>query len=173
MEKNKKMMVVIISLLVVLLAVIIGVAVFAFRTLSAEKQEVPEINTTQNVSIKEAIEIKFNESINVNLREGDDGRDDHIVRVNLSMYVDRSNKDDEELIAKMQESDTIMKDATITVLSSKTIEELKDPDALEIIKQEILNRLQDEYQTNIIYKVLFNDFVYAYNDIDRDYFLVA
>jgi flagellar basal body-associated protein FliL len=75
--------------------------------------------------------------------------------------MDSSGKDDGELITKIKDSEYIIRDVTLTVLRNKTIDEIRDEDSMDIIKQEILTRLQEEFKTNIIYKVYLDNYFSA------------
>ncbi|MBE6011943.1 flagellar basal body-associated FliL family protein [Anaeropeptidivorans aminofermentans] len=161
MEKNKKMMIVIIALLVVLLAVIIGFAVFTFRMIGSNKSEAQEkVQMAPDTSILQSENVGFTTPLNVNLKKGADGAE-HAISINVTIVMDSSGKDDGELITKIKDSEYIIRDVTLTVLRNKTIDEIRDEDSMDIIKQEILTRLQEEFKTNIIYKVYLDNYFSA------------
>lgn len=161
MEKNKKMMVVIIALLIVLLAVIIGFAVFTFKMVGANKPEVKEtVQVAPETSILKSENVGFTTPLNINLKKGADGAE-HAISINVTIVMDSSGKDDAELINKIKSSEYIIRDVTLTVLRNKTIDEIRDEDSMDIIKQEILSKLQEEFKTNIIYRVYLDNYFSA------------
>lgn len=154
LDKNKAMMIAIIILLVVLL-VTIGVGFFiTFKNLdksSAPKDEKPTAVDQNNISLVTADEII------TNLRVGADEKT-HTIKVKISLGIDTSDKkNSEEFITMLGEKDLVVSDVILGVLRNKTYEELNKGDAQEILRDEILGKLQQQFNTNLIVTVYVSD----------------
>lgn len=157
MEKNKVMMISIIGLLVVLLGTIVGLGIFTINSL--KKSEEPNVKTEESTERKllkkdELTVIELKEPINTNLPVGEDGKDTHVVRLNLSLAVNNTvKKESDSTIAIISGKEIIVRDLVLDILKRKTYEEIKKPDAREILKEEILQSLKDEFDTDLIVAV--------------------
>ena len=63
------------------------------------------------------------------------------------------------LESALEERDAMVRDALITILSSKTVPQLTDPKQKEIVRYQIKKRLQQLLDTEDITNVYFTDFV--------------
>ncbi|MFV0502718.1 MAG: flagellar basal body-associated protein FliL [Lachnospirales bacterium] len=155
MEKNKLMMIIIIVLLVVLLVTIVGVSLVGLKYLTAAKdEETTKVSEeVKELTPSEITTIDIENPISVNLRQGEDG-EDHAVRVEVSIGIDNTQEEKSTEFLTMLESKTvIIKDVIISVLSSKTYEDMTRADANDIIKDEILQALRKEFNSDLIAKV--------------------
>lgn len=155
MEKNKIMMIAIMVLLVVLL-VTIGVGFFiTLKNLNAGAASSEE---EERVVVQEDIKLlKLEDSIYTNLRKGIDGKD-HIIKVSLSLGIDNTKeKQATEFIETLIEKEVIVMDVAIGVLRNKTYEELQKSDTQEVLREEILSKLQQEFNSNLIVNVYMSD----------------
>ncbi len=164
MEKNKLMMTIIIVLLVVLLLSIGGVAFVVVRMLSAQNPVVEETGQTNPVkkelSASEIEYVKFTDAVSVNLADSPDGSS-HAVSVKFDVGIDNTDKKNSaDFITLVGLQKTVVKDAVIGILRSKTIEEMKKPDTQELLKQELVDKLQQEFDSDLIYNVKFDIFYY-------------
>lgn len=155
MEKNKVMMISIIVLLVILL-ITIGVGFFlTFKNLNngaAPQEEVKEVVKQEDIQL-----VTYDESIYTNLRTGDDNKD-HVIRVGFSLGIDISDKKESEaFITSLSDKTPIIKDVIIGVLRNKTYEELQRSDAQAVLREEILEKLQQEFDSNLIVTVYLSD----------------
>lgn len=155
MEKNKVMMISIIVLLVVLLITIAGGAFLVVSKLNsaetAEKE--PEPVKQENIQL-----VQFDtDSIYTNLRVGDDNKN-HVIRVGFSLGIDVSDKKEgEAFVTTITDKTPIVKDVIIGVLRNKTSEELEKSDAQAVLREEILEKLQQEFDSNLIVNVYLSD----------------
>lgn len=156
MEKNKIMMILIIVLLVILLLTI-GVGFFiTFKNLNSGDQiteEEKEPVRQENIQL-----ISYDgESLYTNLRTGDDNKK-HVIRVGYSLGIDISDKKESEaFITTLSEKTPIVKDVIIGVLRNKTYEELQKSDAQAVLREEILEKLQQEFDSNLIVTIYLSD----------------
>ncbi|MDR2899646.1 MAG: flagellar basal body-associated FliL family protein [Clostridiales bacterium] len=154
MDKSRKMLIIVISLLVVLLAVIVGGTIYIVRVLSADGTETVIAEPVNEVKILDIEQVSLESPLNINLLDSPDGSA-HAVTINVSVGVDISSEeeDDVALVEKIRGSEDIIADVAISVIRTKTYEDIKTEGALDLIKQEILEKLQDEFKTNLICKV--------------------
>lgn len=156
MEKSKLMMIAIIVLLVILL-VTIGVGFFlTFKHLGNNSVETVEENKEpvkqENIEL-----ISYDDSIYTNLRTGDDNKD-HVIRLGFSLGVDVTDKKESDAFkTALADKTPVVKDVIIGVLRNKTFEELQKSDAQAILREEILEKLQQEFDTNLIVTVYLSD----------------
>lgn len=159
MEKNKVMMISIIVLLVALLGTIVGLGIFTINSL--KKGEEPQTQGEQVSEIKplskdELTLVELKEPITTNLPVGEDGKDSHVIRLNMSLAINntvKKDKESEKTLASVSSKEVIVRDVVLDILKKKTYEQMKKPDAREILKEEILQSLQDEFATNLIVAV--------------------
>ena len=64
-----------------------------------------------------------------------------------------------ELAAQFEQREPIIRDALITILSSKTVAQLTDPKEKEIVRYQIRKRLSQLMETDEITGVYYTDFV--------------
>ena len=160
MEKNKKFMVLIIVLLVVLLAIVVGVSVMAYRMVNGatpDKQVV--IENVGEVDILKSVSVEIDAPMTINLLPALDGTP-HAINLKITVAINAANKDDAELIAKIQGSKAIIKDAVNYVVCDKTKDQVSGRAAQDLLKEEILMMLQDVFKTNIIYDIYIEDIYY-------------
>jgi len=159
-EKNKKFMVLIIILLVVLLAIVVGVSVMAYKMVNANTPEkAAVIENTGSVDIMKSTTVPLGSPMTINLLPDIDGTP-HAVNIKVSIAVNTANKEDAELIAKIQGSEAIIRDAVNYVICDKTKEQVSGRVAQDLLKEEIITMLQDVFKTNIIYDVFLEDIYY-------------
>ena len=86
-----------------------------------------------------------------NLKE-ENGR--NYLKATIVLEVDK--KEVEEVQAKM----TILTDAAILTLSDKRLEDLKQPEAKELLKQELLTKMNRHLEPKRINRIYFDEFLY-------------
>lgn len=155
-DKNKKMMMLIIGLLVVLIGVIIAVAIFIITTVNSDNiVEVsyvqPNILTPADLTL-----IPLSQPINTNLITGVEGRE-RVASLNFSVAINHNESDSEELITVIKRSEPIIRDIALNVLRDRTAAEINSREGPHLISSEILMRLQDEFQSNLIVNVYIVD----------------
>lgn len=162
MEKGKAMMIVIIVLLVILLGTIFGVSFYAFKTLNSPEANntLKPVNSGKVLTPSEIYTYQLASPIAVNLAVGADGSE-HSASVEVGIGIDNTDKKESPAFITLIESqEVVVRDVVISVLRSKTIEQMSQPDSQEAIKQEILEKLCMEFNTNLIYDVYFGTFYY-------------
>jgi len=160
-DKNKKMMILIIGLLVALIGVVIAVAVFILTSLNAEEGVIEPGPIHTNVLTPADITfIPLSQPIVTNLVSDVGGRE-RIASLNLNVGITHREEDSDdgaaELISLMEESEAVVRSIALDVLREKTFEELSSREATAMLSSQILTRLQDEFQTNLIVNVLIID----------------
>lgn len=158
MDKNKIMMIIIIALLVVLLGSIIGVF-FMFRSY-VNTNAVPEEEI-----VAELPEVKYQDltlvsipSISTNLATGEDGLT-HTAKVELAYSVVTTEEESADMIALLAEKEKVIQSIVLETIRSKTYEEMMRTDTQQQLEDEILKKLQDAFETNLIYSVFIYDII--------------
>ena len=154
MEKNKKFMVLIIVLLMVLLAVVVGVSVMAYKMVNSGADKQVVIENVGEVDIMKSVLVPLGTPMTINLLPDMDGTP-HAVNITASIAVNTANKDDADLVAKIQGSEAIIRDAVNYVVCDKTMEQISGRAAQDLLKAEIISMLRDVFRTNIIYDIYF------------------
>ncbi|MCL2874022.1 MAG: flagellar basal body-associated FliL family protein [Defluviitaleaceae bacterium] len=158
-NKNKLMMIIIIVLLAVLLVTIAAVSVIAFRVMSSEPEEPgADIIAVVPVLTPEQIEIiELSSPIGTNLARGATG-ETHFIRLSLATGVNNTQgRESEEFAVLIAEKEPIVRDVMLGVIKSKTHEELSRPDGRDVLRDEILARLQHTFQNHLLVAVYISD----------------
>lgn len=156
-DKNKKIMMLIIGLLVALIIIVIVVAIFIVRSLNSDSSTVDPTPAAINVLTPADLEfISLHQPINTNLLTGIDGRE-RVVSFNLTIAINKNEDDSEEFITLLERSQPVVRDIALNVVREKTFEELRARDSTSLLSSEILMKLQEEYQSNLIVNVLITD----------------
>ncbi len=162
MEKNKVMMIVIIVLLVVLLATIIGVSVFALKVIGSGGLGGGQttVQYASNQLSPEQIEIiSFERTVSTNLAKGGDGAS-HVIKFGIEIGVDNTDKKESpKFVELVKAKEVIIRDAAISIARSKTFEQLNRPDGKEILKEEILQELQNIFKDQLLTNVYISEFI--------------
>ncbi len=88
----------------------------------------------------------------------DKDKEIHIAEINLSVGIDGNKEDIEIILANMNSRITTVRDIINCILRKKTFEELKKADGIKNLKNEILNELRKEFNSNLISEIYVNDF---------------
>ncbi len=153
MDKNKIMMIIIIVLLVVLLGAIVGVFIMfrgVVNTSNAQNEDV----------VIELPDVKFSDqtlvsipSISTNLATGEDGIP-HTAKVELAYSVVNNQEESADLIMLLGEKQLVVQSIALETIRSKTYEEMMRTDSQQMLEEEILKKLQDTFETNLIYNII-------------------
>lgn len=93
----------------------------------------------------------------VNLKDDGSGNS-HYVQVGLTLEMDKSSKDYENLNTVLTDAQGAVFDEARNIVQNYTYEEVSAQDTQEEIKNQILNSLQKKYGTTCIYRVSFSKF---------------
>lgn len=117
-----------------------------------DKEEKP------SVSLEDLASYSPEDTILVSLKNDGSGTS-HYVQLGISLTLDSSSKDYKTVNEKLPTmSGQIQSDVT-EVVQSYTYQEVSDPDIQATIKEEVLKKLQDRFQTECIYSVDFSSFI--------------
>ena len=152
-NKNKIMMIVIIVLLVILIGFVIGIGVVMLRLQSAAAAQ-PHIamGVPGSVSPEDITTVPLSAPIATNLRRGADNLD-RLIRLSLSIGIHNTQPDYGEFINMLRGREDIIRDISLSVIQGRTAEELQRPDGRDGLAQELLERFQNEFQSNLIVRV--------------------
>lgn len=158
--RNKGMIIIIIVLLVVLMGAA-GVGVFFFVRSSDAQQEmgidVPA--TILHLNEQDIYDIELNSPIRTNLAKSIDGSS-HVISIDMSVGINNTvNKESNSIIDLVTDKEQIVRNVALTVIRKKTIQELERPDGLEILQNDILAKLQEQFNSNLIVRVIGSDMI--------------
>ena len=97
------------------------------------------------------------DDLTIPLKKGEDGKD-HYCIVAVSLMLNKTHPDYETYGANIASQDSLIKSIIIEVIGSHTIEEVKADS--EALRNEILAKLQEAYDSDFIYKVAFSNIMY-------------
>lgn len=157
MEKNKMMLIIIIVLLVLLLGAMAFGGYWIITNLGGDSETVEEVvEEEEDKSLNTLISIE--DSIYTNLLVGEDQKD-HLVKMHVTIDVKGGEDESEATVTAINSRLVVVKDILNNILRKKTYEELKKNDGLESLKDEILDKLRKEFNTNLISRVLVDEFL--------------
>ncbi len=157
-RKNKKMMLTIIGLLVGLLVVIVVVALILLKTVKhTDSNNNSNSVISSNISIGSLSIVSLTSPISTNLLQGEDNKE-RAINFSLSLGIANTEKESEDIIKLVKDGEPIVRDVVLSILREKTYQELSKVGAGDLLKNEILTKLQDAFGTNLIVKVYLDDF---------------
>ncbi|WP_317367325.1 flagellar basal body-associated FliL family protein [uncultured Tyzzerella sp.] len=163
MGKNKMGMVLIIILLVALLVLFAVGFVFLYKAMNKANDGTDnKIVVEQMVSVEDIKTFPLGEPIITNLLEGPDKKE-HVIKLSVNLGVNASKdnaKDAEKLLTTLDLQRTVIKDIVIGICWNKTYEELKSTDARSVLKDEILLKLKETFETNLIVDVYIDEILF-------------
>ena len=110
-----------------------------------------------NISVDKLDVYDISKQLVFNLKKGADGRDCVIV-VNVSLLMNKENKDYATYSETLAEKESLFTSTIIRILSSYTMDEVRAN--TDLIREEILQAIQDMYQSDFIIDVNFSDIKY-------------
>lgn len=162
MGKNKTGVILIVVLLVALLVLFIFGFFALYKALNKANSDEPNASVvlSQEVPIEDITNFAVKEEpIITNLLKGPDKKE-HIIKFNVSLGINTSKKVKKEatkLLTTLETQKLVIEDIIIGVCLSKTYEELSDNNARTILKDEILAKVQQAFNTNLIVDVYLSD----------------
>ncbi len=162
MDKNKIMLIIIIVLLVLLLGAIGFVGVKAMSMFGGGEVTTEEefVGTTEVLLPEEMTTIPLDSAISTNLKKGADGLD-HNIRVSIAFGIDSRDVKAKEYTAFLTtfnaNLNVLVRSTCLSIIRSKTYEEMTMPDAEDVLAQEILVELQDVFKSNYLNSVYVSD----------------
>jgi flagellar FliL protein len=154
---NNNIVLILIVVLLVLVLAVIGIG--AYVMLSGDDQESTETVKQEKVekrSHRRSEDLTVGpmyplDKFTVNLLS-ENGRRFLVAKVNLE-------EDSEELTAELDKKTPLIRDIIISILSSKTVEEITTPKGKEKLKEEIVNQINKYLEDGEIKRVYFTEFV--------------
>lgn len=163
MGKNKIGMILIIILLVALLVLFAVGFAFLYKAMNKANDGTDnKIIVEQMVSIEDIVNFSIGEPIVTNLLEGPDKKE-HVIKLSVNLGINSSKenaKEAEKLLTTLDLQKTVIKDIIIGICWNKTYEELKATDARSVLKDEILLKLKEAFETNLIVDVYIDEILF-------------
>jgi len=113
----------------------------------------PDSNLTPTVSMADTAVHNVEGELTIPLKKGEDG-EDHYAVGSVSLSMDSKNKDYKKYSETMADMDGIIKDIVFAVMCNYTVDEARTNS--EPIKQEILKKIQERFDSTFIYGVSYN-----------------
>jgi len=154
------MIIVIIVLLVVLIASV-GAGAFFFITNAdtLQEMEVDTPSTVLHLGEEEIFDIELGSPIRTNLAKSIDGSP-HVISIELCVGINNSvKKESTDIINLVTEKEQVVRNVALTVIRKRTIQELERPDGLEMLEKDILSKLQEQFNSNLIVRVIGSDVI--------------
>jgi flagellar basal body-associated protein FliL len=154
--KNKLMLMIIILLLVVTMGTIGGVSWYALNRLNQPPEDfVPEVPQVPELRLDELSVFTIG-NITRNLRNPNPTTTrGHVMVINVSLQIDSSRDTDDALLELLETHIDLVRDIINSIVGNYTFEELNQPMAEDILREEILVRVSEEFQTSLIVRVNF------------------
>ena len=111
----------------------------------------------EKVALKDIKIIAIEDSITTNLVSEDDKKQ-HVIRATVSIGINSESKQAKNITKQIEEQKIAIRDIIIEVLKTKTYEEMVRSDANQVLKQEVLEELQERFQTNVICDIYLGEF---------------
>lgn len=111
-----------------------------------------------SVSIDNVENYSLSDSTTINLKNDGTGVN-HCAYISIAISMDGSSEDYAALSAKLPDTESWVFDVTRSVVQEYTYAEINDAEIQNIVKQEIVEGLQEKYQTDCIYDVTFSTFM--------------
>jgi len=153
------MLVIIIVLLVILLGTMgFGAyyVVTSFNSMGEEQTEEIEEEEESDKSINTLIPI--GDPVYTNLLMGEDKKE-HLAKINLSIDIKGGEDDSEAVVNAVTARIVVVRDIVNSILRKKTVEELKKAEGIENFKDEVLDKVRKEFNSNSILNVYVNEVV--------------
>ncbi len=156
MDKNKIMMIIIIALLVVLLGSI--VSVFFLLRGYVDTNATPEQENVVEMTDVSYTQLQFIPipAISTNLATDVDMLP-RTAKVELAYSVVTDQKESADLIALLADKELVVRSIALDTIRSKTYDEMMRSDTQQMLEEEILRKLQDAFETNLIHSVVVYD----------------
>jgi len=165
MEKSSLMMIIIIALLVALLATVVGVTLFAFNMVqnmetSTQHVEQGRDRTPRELTPEQITRVAIGDSIITNLAtEGGSGFSG-VARVQILVgYDNTQGSESVEIANRIDSQTTLIRTITLAALQERSYQELTTRGAMEALGADILERLQNDFNTNMIVEVSFYEWM--------------
>lgn len=113
---------------------------------------------TKRVAMEDVVTYDISDTMTILLKRGEDN-EDHYIMVAVTLSMDSKDKDYETYGATIAEKESLIKSEIINVIGGYTMEEARADE--QGMKDAILEKIQEMFDSNFIYKVDFNDVKYS------------
>lgn len=114
-------------------------------------------NAEVEVSMEDTVPYQIEDEMTIMLKQGEDGKD-HYAVVSVSLSMNSKDKGYKTYGEKMGDNVSLIKGEINDVFASYTLEEARGNE--DQIRDEILTRIQDMFDSQFVYKVTFSSIVY-------------
>jgi flagellar basal body-associated protein FliL len=165
MDKGKLLMIIIIVLLVAVLGTIVGVAIYAMSWIQNMANNPDSGDGTRapaqiHLTPEDIGKISAGDSFTTNLSAPDGGESKHIAKIGVLIGYDKTQgKLSDELAAKLTAELDYIRTVVLSCIRNSTFEDLSQKDGSATLTGAILERLQDDFNTNMIVDVYISEWV--------------
>ena len=137
-------------------ALVTNIATVLNIELDGEKTE-EEAPSEDAITIADIETFDIPEKLTIPLKKGADGKE-HFYIVNVSIMMNTKHADYETYKEKVASNASVLQSLVIETIQNHTLEEIQtDP---ESIRQEILAKIQEAFNSTFIYKIAFSNVLY-------------
>jgi flagellar basal body-associated protein FliL len=160
MEKGRLMMIIIIVLLVLLLGTVTAVSIYVLNLINTNNQAIADgsaaITEQKTLDINDMTEVLIGE-ITTNLRPGADGKE-HSVMIEVNLRYDKTDEEQATAFSELLAANmNVARWIALSSISDRTKEDIDDIDRLAMLGDEIKDKLQVEFKSQLIQDVYFSD----------------
>jgi len=161
MDKNKGMMIIIIAMLgLIIVAIVVG-AIFLLGAMNNNDQVQaggPVTVHVQEITEQDIIAFTLSNDITTNLLSQDGSR--HVVRVTVGIGINNTDEAEaEEFIDMLMEREIAILDLVTNILRRTTRAQLEAVGGSEVVAEEILVALQDNFGSQLIVRVYLGNLI--------------
>jgi flagellar basal body-associated protein FliL len=162
MEKSKLMMIIIIALLVLLLGTVVGVSLYALKLFNENSDPEARAAANQpqvvkNLTREQITSVSLGDPITTNLQKGDDGKS-HFAILSVEVGYDNTVKNESDAFGLvLAENIKYARSVALSCIYGRKYEELQDMDGLNELAAEILQKLQEGFNSQMIVEVTISD----------------
>ncbi len=164
MGNNKSMMIIIIAILVIMLggvgAGFFFIAGMINKNMEATTGDKPVQTEEKAYTPADLINVPLSDSIKSNLLVSNDGQE-HLILITAEIAVNGAGKNAKaatEMETLLKQKEAVVTDSILKILRQKTFQDVKRPDAQQLLSDEIVSALQGEFNSNLIVEVYFKTF---------------
>jgi flagellar basal body-associated protein FliL len=159
MEKGRLMMIIIIVLLVVLLGTVVAVSIYVLNLINTNNQALADgtaaITEQKTLDINDMAEVFIGE-ITTNLQPGADGKE-HSVMIEVNLRYDKTDEETATAFGELLAANmNVARWISLSCISDRTKEDIDDIDRLAMLGDEIKDKLQVEFKSQLIQDVYFS-----------------
>ncbi len=153
MSKDKTLNIIVLALMITLILSVLFIGYLTYKIVFPKEEVEIEINYSE-LDSKDLLTVTLSEPVTTNLKIGEDGKD-YFAIVGISYEVATIYEEEsEEIINILAENEFIIRSIVTEVVRNKTYEEMLSNEIYEELSNEILLKMQEEFDSKLICNVI-------------------